>query len=138
MNLHRKAKTGCKHVIKHFRKACPGAGFKIQVIEIFSGSGYRNNKVCKKARKKRIVREDYWMKELRTVYPYGLNERVRCHDQDIPVGKLYPRIPRSGGRNTRNRNNRNLRIEYNNHTSVFKFINTRLNKKSKNLTNLLF
>jgi len=45
-------------MIKHFKNSCPGAGFKVQVIEIFSGNGYSNNKVCPLARKKRINRED--------------------------------------------------------------------------------
>lgn len=47
------------------------------------------------------------MKELRTVFPYGLNERSRGHDQDLPVGKLFPSIRRNIPRTLHSRNNRN-------------------------------
>ena len=117
MNIHRTAKTGCEHMIKHFRDSCPGAGFNIQIVEIFDGNGYSNNKVCPIAREKRITREDHWMKELRTIYPYGLNERARCHDQETPIGKLFPAIPRSVVRTFRSRENRNDHIEHHDHLS---------------------
>jgi len=54
MNIHRTAKTGCEHMVKHFHESCPGAGFSIQVVEIFPGNGYSLNKVCPTARAKRL------------------------------------------------------------------------------------
>ena len=41
MNIQRKPKTGCEHVIEHFRYNCPGSPFNIPVIEVFKGSGYK-------------------------------------------------------------------------------------------------
>ena len=35
------------------------------------------------------------MKTLRTIYPYGLNERARKHDSEVLVEKLFFSIPRT-------------------------------------------
>ena len=47
-------------------------------------------------REYRLKREDYWIKKLRTVYPYGLNERTKFMNEDAPVGRLFPALPRYG------------------------------------------
>lgn len=39
--------------------------------------------------------DDYWMKTLQTIYPYGPNERARKHDSEVAVGKLFFSIPRT-------------------------------------------
>ena len=67
MNIHRTVKTGCEHMIKHFRESYLGAGFKIQVIEKCSGNGCSNNKTCSTAIAKRVNRADHWIKEVSTV-----------------------------------------------------------------------
>jgi len=38
------------------------------------------------------------MKALRTLYPYGLNEGTKEMGKDIPIGKLFPSLPRYGPR----------------------------------------
>ena len=87
-------------MIKHFREICKGCSFSVQIIEKFCGSGYVNNKVCHDAREIRLQREEYWMKTLRTIYPYGLNERVRHNIDNIPIGNLFPPIPRFSNHNS--------------------------------------
>ena len=77
INIHRKDKSRYKHMIKNFRNDCAGFLFTIQILEIFPGTGYKNNKVCPVERAKRHKREEYWMKTLRAIYPYNLNERAR-------------------------------------------------------------
>ena len=62
------------------------------------------------------------MKELRTIYPYGLNERAQGNDHDSPVGKLYPPITRTGARSLRNRGNRNDHVEHSSFQSFFLFL----------------
>ena len=47
-------------------------------------------------REYRLKREDFWMKTLRTVYPYGLNDRTKSMNSEIPIGKLFPPLPRHG------------------------------------------
>jgi len=98
MNIHRKAKTGCTLSINHYTNVCPGASFSIQILEKLPGNGYLNGIVDEKMREYRLEREDHWMKKLRTVYPYGLNERTKFMSQDVPVGKLFPALPRYGER----------------------------------------
>ena len=39
--------------------------------------------------KYRLQQEDYWMKTLQTVYPYGLNEKTKFMNKYVPVDKLF-------------------------------------------------
>ena len=109
MNIHRKGKTGCEILIDHFSNVCPGALFSIDILEKLPGDGYENGSIDDKMRKYRLEREDYWMKTLRTVYPYGLNDRAKSINSDNPVGSLFPPLPRHGSRfvDQRTRTNRN-------------------------------
>lgn len=52
----KKAKTGCEHVMEHFRYNCLASPFNMWMIEIFKCSGYEK-KVCSKASEIRIARE---------------------------------------------------------------------------------
>ena len=61
-------------------------------------------KVCPEAKEIRVKRENFWMKELRTLFPYGLNERARGQDHSIPTGKLFLSISRHFPRIVRFRN----------------------------------
>ena len=99
INILRKAKSDCKHMIKHFKNDCD------RLFVIFSGTRYKNNKVFPIERVKRLKREDYWVKRLRTIYPCGLNERARKHNSEVPVGKLFFFIPRTKQRSARFGNN---------------------------------
>ena len=45
--MHRKCKSGCEHVIKHFQDSCPGYPFRMQIIAIFKAWGYENNELLK-------------------------------------------------------------------------------------------
>ena len=38
----------------------------------------------------RLQREDYWIKTLRSASSYGSNKK----NKDLPVGKLFPPLPR--------------------------------------------
>ena len=50
-------------------------------------------------------KEDYWMKTLRNICPYGLNERATKHNSEVPVEKSLFSIPRTKQRSVRYRNN---------------------------------
>ena len=63
--------------------------FIIKILEIFPGTRCSSNNVFQFERAKLLKREDYWMKTLRTIYTYGLNERSRKHDSEVQVGKLF-------------------------------------------------
>ena len=98
MNTHRRAKSGCEISINHYKHVCPGAKFSIQIIEKLEGDGYRNGALDKEVLKYRLKREDFWIKRLRTIYPYGLNDRVKDGNSGVPVGKLFPPLPRHAAR----------------------------------------
>ena len=109
MNVHRKGKSGCEILIDHFSNVCPGSNFSIDILEKLPGNGYTNGSIDAEMRKYRLEREDYWIKTLRTVYPYGLNDRTKSIHSDTPVGKLFPPLPRHGNKfvDQRKRTHRN-------------------------------
>ena len=110
MNIHRTSKTGCTFMIEHFNNVCPGASFSIQILEKLPGDGYLNGAIDDEIRQLRLQREDYWMKTLRTIYPYGLNEKTKQMNREVPIGSLFPPLPRYGTKylETRSRLNRNV------------------------------
>ena len=112
MNIHRKGKSGCEISIDHFSNVCPGAKFSVQILEKLPGNGYINGKFDKAMMRDRLMREDYWMKTLRTVYPYGLNERTKFMNKNKPVGQLFPSLPRYGSKfiNQRSRSSNTCKI----------------------------
>ena len=98
MNIDRKNTSGCAVMIDHFTNVCPNSSFSIQILEELDGNGYKNGARDKEVHLKRLDREDYWIKTLRTVYPYGLNDKVRKMNDGKPVGTLFPPLPRYGTR----------------------------------------
>ena len=115
MNGHRTAKDGCKHEINHCREACKGYNFQYQILEKLPGNGYTSSGVVDPVMLEiRKAKEDEWIKKLRTIYPYGLNESASDKETDSSVlqpavGKLFPPLPRSN-RIARSRDNRNSRV----------------------------
>ena len=99
MNTHRTSKTGCEHVINH-KKSCKGSSFSYQVLEKLLGTGHdKEGKIDSEATKARHTREDFWIKRLRTLFPYGLNEKAfdkvsDCGTNDTAVGRFFPSLPR--------------------------------------------
>ena len=77
VNIHRTGKSGCEISIDHYNNVCPGASFSIKILENLPGTGYINGVFDKAMHQQRLTREDYWIKTLRTVYPYGLNKRTK-------------------------------------------------------------
>ena len=112
MNGHRTAKEGCDHEIRHCKDSCNGYNFQYQIIEKLPGNGYHQGEIDPAMMKLRQEREDIWIKKLRTIYPYGLNEKASKKETDSTVvhpavGKLFPPLPRHGNRLTRSRDSRN-------------------------------
>ena len=63
----------CKILYGHFRQGCHG--FKIQIIELINitGDDLKDKETLRK-------REDFWIRQLRTKYPYGLNDKLDNED----------------------------------------------------------
>ena len=98
MNIHRKSKSGCELMIEHFSCVCTNSSFTVQVIEKLDGNGYSKGSRDKEMYAKRLSREDFWIKTLRTMYPYGLNEKTKEASYGLPVGTLFQSPPRYGTR----------------------------------------
>ena len=98
---------------------------------------------------KRLEREDYWYRELCTVYPYGLNDNVRkvgnvskC-SQEMVVNTLFNRQPRKFKKRQQQRHRRKVDLadlaaqvdtslsEYKSYTFCFNFRNLVLNLPKK-------
>ena len=116
INIHRTSKEGCEHEIRHRDSVCDGFHFSIQIIEKLPGSGYLSDgSLDPEMTKIRQAKEDEWIKKLRTIYPYGLNEKASekvtdSNTVEPAIGKLFPPLPRDGVRGTRCRENRNSKI----------------------------
>ncbi len=83
-NNHRANIRNCKGasnsmvLSRHFSEGdCKGKEFDVQIVEKIAGNGrLGNGGINEDIRKFREHREEYWIKELQTVFPYGLNNRL--------------------------------------------------------------
>ena len=67
----------CRILVDHFSSGCQGATFTVHVIEKLSGNGRdAEGNVDPASTRVRRQKEREWMLRLRTVFPYGLNDRV--------------------------------------------------------------
>ena len=110
INIHRTSKSGCENFISHFNGPCRDSSFNIIILEKLEGNGYNSsNEIDEEARRIRLSCEDKWIKTLRTVFPYGLNDRVRnCGSNNESVGYIFPRLKREHQRSVRGRNRHHL------------------------------
>ena len=93
----------CKILSGHFNSCCKNADYRVQILEKLKGKG-RTERGALDASITQIrkAKEKEWMLKLRTVYPYGLNDRIgdefkddNCHMQ---VGNKFPALSRSFNR----------------------------------------
>ena len=74
--------TGCPIIHEHFTEGkCKGEEYFCQIIEKMADVGTE-----KQQRDRRKAQESFWIKELRTVYPYGLNSRLDSTDHNRRTG----------------------------------------------------
>ena len=75
---HPENDNSCRILSNHFSQGhCKNATFTVHIIEKLPGNGRdENNKVDTSIARQRRKKETEWMLKLRTVYPYGLNDRI--------------------------------------------------------------
>ena len=95
MNIYRKGKSGYKHSINHYKNVCKVASFSIHILEKVEGDGFIYGQWDFAVQNLRLQREENWMKKLRTIYPYGLNERAKNFSLEQPTNKLFPPLSHS-------------------------------------------
>ena len=68
----------CKILNTHFSKGyCKDSSYTVNIIEKLEGTGRtERNTMDFAAKPLQKAREAYWMHELRTIFPYGLNDRI--------------------------------------------------------------
>ena len=68
----------CKILNTHFSKGyCKDSSYTVNIIEKLEGTGRtERNTMDFAAKPLRKARETYWMHELRTIFPYDLNDRI--------------------------------------------------------------
>ena len=75
-----------------------GASFSIHILEKLEGDAFIDSQRDFAVQKLRLQREGYWLKKLRTIYPYDLNERAKNSNLEKPTSKLFPPFPRFSNR----------------------------------------
>ena len=63
-------------MIKHFRNDYIGSSFIIQIIEIFLGTGYKNNNVCVVQRAKRLKRVHEDTEDHLSLWPKRISKKT--------------------------------------------------------------
>ena len=93
MNTHRSSKSGCEKIINHYKKTCVNEfNFNIQVIIKLEGDGKDElGQIDQEKLEERLKYEDNAIKSLRTLYPYGLDERSKKKSAiSENIGSLFP------------------------------------------------
>ena len=97
----------CKKLSAHFNEGlCKNANYTVSIIEKLEGTGRtERNAMDVQSREPRKSRDTQWMLEVRTVYPYGLNDRIGDEYKDenthSAVFNKFPSLPRNFPRITR-------------------------------------
>ena len=98
-------------LVEHFNEGkCKGKTYNLMIIETIVGTGRdkETNKMDQKQTAMRRKREDYWIKELHTLYPYGMNNKlgnVTLEQRDItePICKEFIVNKKSSKKRSRKR-----------------------------------
>merc|ERR1712215_280692 len=94
------SKLGCERIIEHYKTTCKYKfDFHIQIIVKLEGDGKdEQGQIDKDRLEERFKFEDSAIKSLRTIYPYGLNERskdkITGMDKFRNIGFLFSPLPR--------------------------------------------
>ena len=138
INQHRTSKCGCENLINHSQTICTDHKYTYQVLEKLPGSGYKNDQLDAEMTTLRKSREDEWIKKLRTIYPYGLNEKALGKQSKIKsdtgaavIGKIFPPLPRTGIRPSIGRRNKKERNPVISSDEFFRELHDLLNNNIK-------
>ena len=93
-------------LIEHFNYGmCKDKTYNVKIIETIAAEGKKNGKMDWTTASFRRKREDYWMEELETIHPYGLNNRhgknLDQRDDNDAVCKVFGKKRKSRNRKRR-------------------------------------
>ena len=99
--------TGCRILSEHFNSGlCKNASYTVTILEKLEGLGRtKHGAIDLNVRRIRHQREKHWMLKMRTVYPFGLNDRVgdefqKGTDENL-ISPKFPKLPRQFVRGTK-------------------------------------
>ena len=95
MNIQRERISGCEISIKNDQNVCKNNSFTIQITEKIPANGYKKGSMTIKCLN--VVCSEKitgWKKT--TIYPYQLNDKTKCMNKTVPVGKVFPPLPSYG------------------------------------------
>ena len=141
--------TSCKRLSDHFSVGlCKGAGYTVQIIENWVGNGRTERKsIDLGVATLRRKRESEWILKLRTVYPFGLNERVDLNTDDEclnsfefkngddMISRHFPSLPRQFLRNEDNRHANRRGVNFIDFNAFLNRLNTGLTADLPNAAN---
>ena len=93
-------KSGCKILSEHFNSGlCKDSDYTVTILEKLEGFGRtERGAIDLNIRRSRLQREKHWMLKMRTVYPFGLNDRVgdeyKRDDDENPISSKFPKLSR--------------------------------------------
>ena len=119
-------------LVDHFNYVmCKGPKYKVQIIEKIDKPGKNSDgKLNKETACLRRQRETFWIKELRTIYPYGLNNRCDTNrDQRSIDANLYEKLNK---RKKKNHHKSNKKVQKD--LTAYNVLSLQLNTDRKNLT----
>ena len=97
----------CRILSNHFNNgSCKGESYKVQILEKLEGNGRTARGALDASQtSRRKERELYWMLKLRTVFPYGLNDRIgdefKNQKTHFAVANRFPPLNRAQPRTSR-------------------------------------
>ena len=100
MNIHLKGKSDYEHSVNHYKNVSRVASFSIEILEMVEKvedvfiNGHREFAVQKFC----LLREDYCMKKMRTIYSDGVNETAEISNLEQARGKLFLYLLKFGNR----------------------------------------
>ena len=103
-------KPGCHILSAHFRKGlCKDSDYTVQIVEKLEGNGRTSRGIIDASQTaKRKEKELEWMLKLRTIYPYGLNDKIGTEKtpatEQSYIGKRFPPLKRNFSRVSRRGN----------------------------------
>ena len=107
----------CRILTEHFTSGpCKNSTYKVQILEKIPGNGRTaRNAIDATSKKLRRERELHWMLKLRTVYPYGLNDRVgdefKVEKNQKLIGQQFPKLSRNFNRRSRGNSNNSTHLD---------------------------
>ena len=132
----------CKILANHFNQGvCRDSKYSVQILEKLPGNvRTARNALDPTQTSSRKEREKHWMMTLRTVHPYGLNDRIgdkyKTQESQHAIGRRFKALKRSHLRISRggSRISDNIHMKY---TDFWASLNKMLRSKLKDVLNFI-